>query len=41
VYCIGKNGDVRLRTRATGEDVGSFARAPGPFHSGFILSPFR
>lgn len=35
VYCIGKNGDVRLRTRATGEDVGSFARAwtiPLGFH---------
>ena len=35
VYCVGKNGDVRLRTRATGEDVGSFARAwtiPLGFH---------
>lgn len=35
VYCNEKNGDVRLRTRATGEDVGSFARAwtiPLGFH---------
>jgi hypothetical protein len=35
VFCDEQTGDVRLRTRATGEDVGSFARAwtiPLGFH---------
>jgi len=35
VFCSEENGDVRLRTRATGEDLGSFARAwtiPLGFH---------